>query len=142
VKNPTRILIVEDNLDDGDLLVRQLKKAQLYQHVKVIHDGKAALDFLTDLLSPCEELIAVFLDLTLPSMPGIEVLRKFRSHDRTRHLPVIVMTSSNAPTDLDQCQKLGVFSYVQKPVSYTAFTKAIADSFHSPVRKGQPEPSS
>lgn len=128
----TRILIVEDNADDEALLMRQLQKAQLHQHVKVIADGKAAVEFLTDNDSRCDELIAVFLDLKLPSISGLHVLEKVRSHDRTRNLPVIVMTSSNAPTDLERCRQLGVSCYVQKPITFATFTKAVADSFHAP----------
>jgi CheY-like chemotaxis protein len=128
----TRILIVEDDADDEALLMRQLQKAQLHQHVKVIADGKAAVEFLTDNDSRCDELIAVFLDLKLPSISGLHVLEKVRSHDRTRNLPVIVMTSSNAPTDLERCRQLGVSCYVQKPITFATFTKAVADSFHAP----------
>ena len=76
-------------------------------------------------------LVAMFLDLQLPSLGGLEVLERVRSDERVRHLPVIVMTSSNSPRDLQRCKELGVSSYVQKPVSFTAFTKAIADTFHS-----------
>ena len=131
----TRILIIEDNPDDEALLMRQLQKAQLHQQVKVIGDGKTALEYLTDINSRCEELVAIFLDLNLPSLSGLQLLEKMRSYDRIGHLPVIVMTSSNAPTDLEKCQKLGVSCYVQKPITFTTFSKAVADSFHAPLTK-------
>jgi two-component system response regulator len=134
----TRILIVEDNPDDEALLMHQLRKAQLHQHVKVIGDGQAAFDFLTATDSRCEELVAMFLDLQLPSMSGLDLLEKVRSHDRIANLPVIVMTSSNSPADLEKCQKLGVSCYVQKPVTFTTFSKAIAESFHAPLTKAGP----
>jgi CheY-like chemotaxis protein len=134
----TRILIVEDNPDDEALLMRQLQKAHLDQHVKVIGDGRAALEYLTDTNAQCEELVAIFLDLSLPSMSGLLLLEKVRAHDRIGHLPIIVMTSSNASRDLEQCQKLGVSCYLQKPITITTFTKAIADSFHAPLTKTGP----
>jgi CheY-like chemotaxis protein len=124
----TRILMVEDNLDDVELLMRQLKKANLEEQVMVIGDGRLALDFLT--LSESEHLVALFLDLKLPSMSGLQLLEQVRSYDKTRHLPVIVMTSSNSQEDLQKCQELGVLSYVQKPVSFEAFSKAVANTFH------------
>jgi CheY-like chemotaxis protein len=128
----TRILIVEDNADDEALLMHQLQKAQLHQHVKVIADGKVAVEYLTDNDSRGDELIAIFLDLNLPSMNGLHVLEKVRSHDRIRHLPVIVMTSSNSSTDLEKCRQFGVSCYVQKPITFATFAKAVADSFHVP----------
>ncbi len=129
---PIRILIVEDNSDDEELLIRQLQKARLDQHVRVIGDGKIAADFLTDINSPTEDLVAMFLDLDLPSMNGLHLLEKVRSNHRTRHLPVIIMTSSNAPEVLEKCRNLGVSCYVPKPITFTSFTKAVADSFHAP----------
>src|ERR1700733_7961053 len=114
---PTRILIVEDNSGDDTLLLRQLQKAELGQHIKVIHDGKIAADYLTGIHSSCEELVAIFLDLDIPSMDGLQLLEKVRSHDRTRHLPVIVMTTSDNPETLEQCRKWGVSCYVPKPVT-------------------------
>jgi two-component system response regulator len=126
----TRILIVEDNPDDGALLMRQLKKAQLGEQVKMIGDGRQALDFL--MLAEADHLIAIFLDLKLPNLSGLSLLDKIRANDRRKHLPVIVMTSSNSPKDLEGCKELGVSSYVQKPVTFGAFSKAVADTFHRP----------
>jgi CheY-like chemotaxis protein len=124
----TRILIVEDNLDDVELLMRQLKKANLNEQVMVISDGRLAFEFLT--LSESEHLVALFLDLKLPTMGGLALLEQIRSHDKIRTLPVIVMTSSNSTEDLQKCNSLGVLSYVQKPVSFEAFSKAVANTFH------------
>ena len=96
----TRILIIEDNPDDVELLMRQLKKAHLGEQVKVVSDGRLALDFL---ISDAEHLVAMFLDL---------------------------MTSSNSPADLAECEALHVSSYVQKPVTFELFSKAVANTFH------------
>ncbi len=114
-KPKTRILIVEDNPDDEALLMRQLQKAQLDQHVKVIGDGKAALEYLTDATLPSEELVAIFLrsENSLSQRSGSSGVKSGRTI-AIRHLPVIVMTSSNAPADLAECQRLGVSSYVLK----------------------------
>ena len=112
------------------LLLRQLKKADLNKQVKVINDGQSALEFLMG--SEARDLVAMFLDLRLPKVSGIALLEKIRLHEPIRHLPVIVMTSSNSPQDLQKCSDLGISSYVQKPVTFTAFTKAIADTFHRP----------
>jgi two-component system response regulator len=128
--NPTRILIIEDNPDDEALLLRQLKKAQLDGQIRVIADGNRALTYLTDAKYRCEDLVAIFLDLHLPAMGGVELLAAIRGADRLKHLPVIVMTSTHAQEELDKCRALGVSSYVSKPVSFSAFVKAVADTFH------------
>ena len=127
---PIRILIVEDNPDDEALLLRQLKKAQLDSHVKIIADGGTALEFLRDESFKFEELVTVFLDLKLPRVGGIQLLEAIRSQERTRHLPVVLMTSSNAPEEINRCRELGA-AFVPKPVTFSTFTKAVADSFHS-----------
>ena len=131
---PTRILIVEDNSDDEILLLRQLKKAQLNQHVRVITNGGRALDYLREGRFRAHELVAVFLDFNLPSVSGLELLRVIRTDERLKHLPVILMTSSNAPEILEQSRSLGVSSFVRKPVTFSAFSKALADTFHPPAR--------
>jgi two-component system, response regulator len=133
-ESPVRVLVVEDNPDDRDLLLRQLRKSGLDHHVKFISNGQEALEFLTHPreVSPGEELIAIFLDLKLPSIGGLELLRRVRSREETKNIPVIVMTSSNDPNDLEECRRLKVTNYVSKPVTFTSFSKAIADVFHLP----------
>jgi two-component system, response regulator len=123
-----RILIVEDNSNDEELLMRQLHKAGLAQRVQVIPNGNHALAYLT---SEDHELVAIFLDLHLPGIGGLEILEKVRSHERLKTLPVIVMTSSNHPEEIKRCHALKVNGFVQKPVTFSAFSKAIADTFHT-----------
>ena len=130
---PIRILIVEDNPDDEALLLRQLKRANLDSNVRIIPDGGAALTYLQDESLKSEDLVTVFLDLHLPRVSGLQLLEAIRSQERTRHLPVVLMTSSNAPEEMHRCRVLGA-AFVPKPVTYSTFTKAVADSFHS---KGQ-----
>ncbi len=131
MNTPKRILIIEDNPDDEALLLRQLKKAELDRHIQVINDGGEALNFLTGKQFKCEELAAVFLDLRLPRIDGLKILEVINSDRRLRSIPVIVMTSSNSPEELDKCRELGVAAFVQKPLTFSSFAKAFADTFHA-----------
>lgn len=128
-----RVLVIEDNADDRELLLRQLRKSGMDSHVKFISDGQEALDFLTGPKAPgTEELIAILLDLRLPSLSGLELLRRVRLRENLQAVPVIIMTSSNDPNDLEECRRLNVVNYVSKPVTFTSFSKAVADVFHLP----------
>src|SRR5277367_7100627 len=126
MKTPRHILMIEDNPDDEALLLRQLKKAELERHIKVIHDGGKVLEYLMDERFKCEDLAAIFLDLHLPTIDGLRLLEAIRSESRLERIPVIVMTSSNAPEEMEQCRELGVSSYVNKPVTFSSFAKAFA----------------
>jgi two-component system response regulator len=132
---PVRVLVVEDDFDDGDLLVRQLHKNNCEGHVKVIPDGGEAWNFLMAKDS-CASLVAIFLDLNLPSVSGMKLLRKIKSRVELCTTPVFVMTSSNRPQDLNECSRLGVDGYIAKPVTYLAFAQAVAGLFHSPLARG------
>lgn len=127
--SPIRILIVEDNFNDGELLIRQLDKAGLGSQVRVIEDGEDAMAFLQ---SAIDEVVAIFLDLQLPRLSGLGILRRVRADERLKWLPVIIMTSSNNPVEIEECSRHGVAGFVQKPVTYASFSKAIADTFHRP----------
>jgi two-component system response regulator len=125
----SRILLVEDNEDDVALTLRALEKNNLENEVVVVRDGLEALDFVF-----CggayagraqEELPEVILlDLNLPKVDGLEVLRRIRADDRTRLLPVVVLTSSLEERDMLESYKLGANSYVQKPVNFNDFVDA------------------
>lgn len=127
----TRILIVEDEPADQMLLLHALQKAGHSERVRIISDGKVAARYLFNESNHAEELVAIFLDLKIPSMSGIELLEKIRADERIGHLPVIIMTAYRTRESVDQCQKLGISCYVEKPVSYLRFTAAIAECFHS-----------
>jgi two-component system response regulator len=131
MKPERRILIIEDDADDEVLLLRQLKKAQLEKHVRVMHDGTRAIAYLKNPRWECENLAAVFLDLKLPKATGVEVLRKMRADARLDKVPVIVMTSSNSPEELEECRSLGIALFVAKPLTLSSFAKAFADLFHA-----------
>jgi CheY-like chemotaxis protein len=127
-----RVVVVEDNVDDRDLLVRQLKKSKIDSHVKFIANGREAIDFLANLppAAPFTDLIAIFLDLKLPGMTGIEVLRTIKKTPRVSKTPVIIMTSSLDPKDFEACQELKVAAFISKPVTFDSFSKAITSLPH------------
>ncbi len=121
------VLLVEDNPDDVELTVRAFKKNNISNHVVVVHDGAEALDYLFGAGSdgrPRALPEVVLLDLKLPKVDGLEVLRKIREHPRTRLLPVVVLTSSNEERDMVQSYQLGANSYVRKPVEFGEFLDA------------------
>ena len=132
--NPVRVLIVEDNVDDRELLLRQLRKSKTDGNVKFISDGKEALEYLSNLPppTPFNDMIAIFLDLKLPSMSGLEILRRIKKIPRVKDIPVIVMTASIDPKDFEECQKHRVASFVAKPVTFESFSKAITGLVHLP----------
>jgi CheY-like chemotaxis protein len=122
-----RVAVVEDNEDDRELLVRQLRKSKIDNHVKFLTDGGEALRFFATLPPPAPfcDLIAIFLDLRLPGMHGLDVLRGIRKTPRVQNTPVIIMTSSLNPKDFEACQLLGVTAYVPKPITFESFSMAI-----------------
>jgi CheY-like chemotaxis protein len=132
---PVRVVVVEDNPNDRDLLTRQLRKSGIDSHVKFLTDGREALDFLSKLppAQPFTDLIAIFLDLHLPGMSGVELLREIRRQPRVSTVPVIVMTSSLDPRDFEACQALKVAAFVPKPVTFESFSKAITGLSHLPT---------
>jgi len=126
------VLLAEDNADDEALTVRALRKVEAAAAIKVVRDGAEALDYLfaregyTDRAG--EPLPAVlFLDLRMPKLGGLEVLKAIRADERTRCLPVVVFTSSDEDRDIVESYDLGANSYVQKPVDFQKFTQAVTD---------------
>ena len=124
------ILLVEDNANDEYLTLRALKKYNVANDVIVAHDGVEALDYLfctgPHANRDIRDLpIVVLLDLKLPKVDGLEVLRRVRDNEHTRLLPVVILTSSNEERDVINGYKLGTNSYVQKPVDFAAFMDAV-----------------
>lgn len=129
--NTAPILLVEDNPDDEALAIRALKKNNITNDVFVARDGAEALDYLMGTgmregYGPINPVL-VLLDLKLPKMNGLEVLERLRADERTRLLPVVILTTSDEETDLVKSYELGVNSYVRKPVNFTEFTEAVAN---------------
>jgi CheY-like chemotaxis protein len=124
--NERMILLVEDDPDHEALTIRALKKANIANNIRVAHDGEEALQMLFGQGgSPLSYLPqVVLLDLKLPKIDGLEVLRRIRESDATRMLPVVVLTSSDEESDLMRSYKLGVNSYIRKPVNFTDFAEA------------------
>mgnify|MGYP001373592606 CR=1 FL=1 len=124
------VLLVEDNPDDELLAMRALKKANISCQVDVVRDGQEALDYLFAQGNFAERNIddqprVVFLDLNLPKINGIEVLKQVRSNDITRKLPVVLLTSSENTKDIEDGYTNGVNSYIKKPVDFTTFIEQI-----------------
>jgi two-component system response regulator len=124
------ILLVEDNRDDEALTLRALRKNNISNEVVVAHDGVEALDFLFGTGRHAGRDLTVMpqvilLDLKLPKVDGLEVLRQLRANERTRLLPVVILTSSNEERDLINGYGLGANSYVRKPVDFSQFTEAV-----------------
>lgn len=124
------ILLVEDNPDDEMLTRLALEENRLINEIVVVHDGVEALDYLFRRgqhagRSSNDMPQVVLLDLKLPKLDGLDVLRALRSDDRTKFLPVVILTSSNEEKDLLAGYRLGVNSYVRKPVDFTQFTEAV-----------------
>jgi two-component system response regulator len=118
------ILLVEDNPDDQALTLRALKKNNLANEVVTADDWVKALEYLFNNKSSSLPAL-VLLDLKLPKVDGLEVLRRIRADDRTRRLPVVVLTSSKEDRDLMESYNLGVNSYVRKPVDFNEFMEAV-----------------
>lgn len=127
-----QILLVEDNPDDAELTMDALKGCCLVNQVHWVKDGAEALEFLLgrDGKSSAAEklrLKLVLLDLRLPRVDGLDVLRALRADERTRHLPVVVLTSSHEEVDVVRAYDLGANSYMVKPVESEAFMKSVAE---------------
>jgi CheY-like chemotaxis protein len=125
--NPGKILLVEDNPDDVALTLRALKSNNITNDVVIAEDGAKALDYLfgADGSGGSDGPPAVvLLDLKLPKINGLEVLRRIRSEERTRLLPVVILTSSDEERDVIDGYSLGANSYVRKPVDFVEFTQA------------------
>lgn len=124
------ILLIEDNPDDEELTLRALKKNNIRNEIIIARDGAEALDFLFGEGQYAGRDTSVMpqvtlLDLKLPKINGLAVLKRMRENELTRHLPVVVLTSSKEDRDLAQSYDLGANSYIRKPVDFNEFTEAV-----------------
>jgi two-component system, response regulator len=124
------ILLVEDNPDDEILTLRALKKSNILNEVVVARDGVEALDFLFATGSWCDRDAdimpqIVLLDIKLPKIDGLEVLQRLRADERTKMLPIIILTSSKEEQDVVNGYKFGCNSYIRKPVDFSQFSEAV-----------------
>ena len=129
--NEVEVLLVEDNPHDAELTLRALKKHNLANKLFHVKDGAEAIEFLFSQGAYTDRRVdsvpkVVLLDLKLPKLDGIEVLRKIKTDVRTKLTPVVVMTSSREDRDLKECYQLGVNGYVVKPVEFEGFALAVS----------------
>jgi CheY-like chemotaxis protein len=131
-QNIVEILIVEDSPQDLELALRALKKAKVTNHVQVARDGAEALEFLFAEGQYAARKVeqgpkVVLLDLKLPKVDGLEVLKRLKGDARTRTIPVVILTSSREQRDVVESYKLGVNSYIVKPVNFEGFMAAVQE---------------
>ncbi|MBI5354072.1 MAG: response regulator [Chloroflexi bacterium] len=124
------ILLIEDNSNDVELTLHALKKNKLSNPIQVVRDGEEALEFLFGEGNFKERDVnlqprVILLDLKLPKIDGLEVLKRIKTDPRTRMIPVVVLTSSREERDIIESYKLGVNSYIRKPVDFEQFTEAV-----------------
>lgn len=124
------ILLIEDNPDDEMLTLRAMKKNNILNEVIVLRDGEEALDYIFakgkfEGRDAAEVPQVILLDLNLPKVSGLEILKKIRGDERTRLFPVVVLTSSNSEKDMVESYKLGANSYIRKPVDFDQFVDSV-----------------
>jgi two-component system response regulator len=130
--NSVEILLVEDNMNDAELTIRALKKKNLANRLIHLKDGAEAIDFIfgqgeyagRDVLNAPK---VILLDLKMPKVNGIEVLARVRGDERTRKIPIVVLTSSKEDPDVNECYRLGANSYIVKPVEFDNFLQAVSE---------------
>ena len=130
--NEIEILIVEDNPDDLEMTLRALRRAHLANNIHVARDGAEALEFIFAQGMHAGRKVengpkVILLDLKLPKVDGLEVLRRVKEDPRTKLIPVVVLTSSKELPDVAECYKLGVNSYIVKPVNFERFAAAVSE---------------
>lgn len=130
--NGVEILLVEDNMSDAELTIRALKKKNLANSLIHLKNGAEALDFIFargqySTRNPLNTPKVILLDLKMPKVDGLEVLATIRANEKTKKIPVVVLTSSKEDPDIEKCYELGVNSYIVKPVEFDNFIKAVSD---------------
>jgi len=126
------ILLIEDNMNDAELTIRALKKNNLANKLVHLKDGAEAIDFIFAEGNYSGRKVenvpkVILLDLKMPKVNGIEVLKKIKADERTKKIPVVMLTSSNEDPDIQECYRLGVNSYVVKPVRFEQFVKSVSE---------------
>ncbi len=120
------ILLVEDNILDADLIKRALQKVDASIDLEIASDGEEAIEYLTEWEKGKPTPIVILLDLKLPKISGLEVLKRLKTHPKYKLLPVVILTSSNEMLDIQQAYELGANSYILKAIDYDQFSSAIS----------------
>ena len=132
--NSVDLLFVEDNINDAELAIRELKKHHLANNLFHVNNGEEALDFIfatglfANTRSSDNPPKLILLDIKMPKVNGIEVLQKIKSDERTKTIPVVILTSSKEDPDIKACYKLGANSYIVKPVNFEGFSATIKNT--------------
>jgi two-component system, response regulator len=131
MKTEVEILLIEDNMDDAEMTIRSLKKNNITNNIFHLKDGAKALEYFFGTgqfkgrdINQRPKL--VLLDLKMPKVDGLEVLEKIKTHEITKTIPVVVLTSSREDPDIERCYALNVNSYIVKPVDFDGFHAAVA----------------
>jgi two-component system, response regulator len=132
MNKPLEILLVEDNPQEAELTIRALQKRTLANHFYHVHDGQEAVDFLLEKGAyqdgdTYDIPKVILLDLKLPKLSGIEVLRQLRADERTKRVPIVVLTSSREERDMVEAYQLGANSYIVKPVEFESFLEVVSN---------------
>jgi two-component system, response regulator len=127
MENMTEILLVDDSYEDAEMAIRALKKNNLGNNVLHLEDGEKALEYLDSNSEGGTLPKIILLDLKMPKVDGLEVLRKVKGDDKLKHIPVVIMTSSKEERDIVDSYRLGVNAYIVKPVDVEKFIKAVSD---------------
>jgi two-component system, response regulator len=129
--NSVEVLLVEDNINDAELAIRELKKHNMANNLVHVKDGQEALEFIfgagkfAATRNAAHTPKVILLDIQMPKVNGIEVLEKIKSDERTKSIPVVILTSSKEDPDIQRCYLLGANSYIVKPVNFEGFAQAI-----------------
>lgn len=122
------ILLIEDNSDDCDFILRICRKNNLIEKIKIVTDGEQAIDFLKQ--GKEKNIKLILLDIKLPKISGLEILRFIKEKENTKRIPVVILTSSEEYEDIKKSYELGANSFITKPVSFSDFIKAILEVIH------------
>ncbi|NOT77209.1 MAG: response regulator [Cyclobacteriaceae bacterium] len=125
MNNAVEILLVEDSIDDANLAIRALKKNNLANRLLHLEDGQEALDYLFNEANQMPRLI--LLDLKMPKVDGLDVLRRLQADEKRKIIPVVMLTSSKEESDIIKSYQLGVNAYIVKPVDFDQFVKAVTE---------------